>query len=448
LENQPKRIKPHSEKQDIGIFSDKPIVICATGIQWGKTTAGSLQMFRAMHRHTDETDNFLVVAPTYKIMQQSTLPEFLRVFEGCGSYQKGDAVFNMHGGGTCYFRTGTDADSIVGVTNVRLIWGDEAGKFSLYFWENMQARAAFRKAQIILTTSPYSLNWMYKEYIRPIMKDPGSMPNVELVMAASNENPYFPEDYFEEKKRTMDPRRFQMMFGGQWNRLQGLVYSCFNEEANVVEPMSFPPGTKFYAGIDWGTTHPFVMHIRAIFPDGLQYQVGEHYETGLTISDMVDIAIQKVKLYGKIELFYCDPSAPGYILEFCRAGLSAVGAENDIRTGIDRNVELIKSGRLSFFGRGMCKHTIDEMEMYRWPDDDDTKGPNVDVKERNPVKQNDHAMDAMRYCSMALYRKTDLIPTSQSDTLINNKIKANETSQQIYNRIRLPTVQNTYEDFS
>lgn len=45
-------------------------------------------------------------------------------------------AFRMHGGGTCWFRTETDPDSIVGIPRVRHIWGDEAGKYRLYFWEN------------------------------------------------------------------------------------------------------------------------------------------------------------------------------------------------------------------------------------------------------------------------------------------------------------------------
>lgn len=115
--------KPHSDKQDQAIFSKKKIVILATGIQFGKTTVGALRTKLAMHKHRDESDNFLITAPTYKILQQATLPEFLRVMKGLGEYSKGDAVFKMYNGGTAYFRTGTDPDSVVGITNVRHCWG-------------------------------------------------------------------------------------------------------------------------------------------------------------------------------------------------------------------------------------------------------------------------------------------------------------------------------------
>ncbi len=440
------KFTPHSDKQNQAIFSKKPVVVCGTGIQWGKTTVGAMMTLMAMHKYTDPTDNFLVLAPTYKIMQQSTLPEFLRRFKGCGKYHKVEAYFQMEGGGKCYMRTGTDPDSIVGTTNVRFIWGDEAGKFSLYFWENMQARAAFRESQICLTTSPYTLNWIYKELIRPKMKDINARPDVELIQATSKENPYFPESFYENKRRTMDPRRFQMMFGGEWNKFHGLVYDCFEEDVCVINGYQLPSGTKFYAGIDWGTTHPFAMHIRAITPDGKHIQVGEHYETGLTITDMVAIALQKKKIFN-IETFYCDPSAPGYIMEFNRAGLSAVGAENDIKLGIDMHYDLIKSGRFKMF-KGLCKYALDEYETYRYPDDDDTKGPNVDIKERTPVKQYDHAMDATRYVTISTYRHSALRPVIFNDNEDDTRIKKDrETVQEHVERLRQPK-HDYWEDFS
>lgn len=426
--------KPHSAKQNLAIWSKKPIVLCASGIQWGKTRVGSVKTEMSMYNYTSKKDNFLILAPTYKIMQQSTLPAFMERMGNCGHFNKADSVFEMHGGGTAYFRTATDPDSIVGVTNVRFIWGDEAGLYSLYFWENMQARAAFKQAQICLTTSPYVLNWVYKELIRPKVKDSEARPDVELVRARSDENPYFPKEYFEAKKKTMDPRRFNMMFAGEWSKTQGLVYDCFDEETHVIPSINLPAGTEVIAGVDWGTTHPFVIHLRAITPDGMQYQIGEHSETGLTVSSMIGIAQRLQQLHG-IKRWYCDPSQPGYILEFQMNGLTAIPAENDIRLGIDRHYALMKEGRFRMF-KGMCSKTIMGLEVYRYADNDDDVSPNKDMKERNPVKQDDDEMDAMRYVSVATYRHRKLQPYIISDKII--EIKPRENHQARIERIRKP----------
>lgn len=352
------------------------------------------------HTFTSPKDNFIITAPTYKVMSQATLPGFLDVMRGYGHYNKSEGMFQVFGGGKVWMRTATDADSIVGITNVRGIWGDEAGKYPLYFWENMQARASFKKAQIILTTSPYSVNWVYKELIRPHKK--GKRLDVELVQARSNENPYFPKDEYERKRKTMDPRRFNMVYGGQFDRMEGLVYDVFRDDHHVIKPRSevLRTGTIYIAGVDWGYTNPFAMVIIACAPNGHYYVVDEHYQTQLTARDKVDIARRKAKLWN-IDRFYCDPSSPADIEEFHRAKLVAVPADNDIRKGVDRVYELLREDRLHFF-EGKCRHLIDEMENYHYPDGDDL-GVNQAERERNPVAQNDHALDALRYVVVSLF---------------------------------------------
>jgi PBSX family phage terminase large subunit len=393
---------PHGEKQERAIFSEKPIVVLGTGIQFGKTTVGAIKMKMAIHQFTDPSDNFLITAPTYKILQQSTLPAFLRVMDGCGEYSKVDAVFRTNWGTHVYCRTATDPDSIVGITNIRFVWGDEAGLYGLYFWENIQARAAFREAPITLTTSPYTLNWIYKEFIRPKQKDASARPDCELVQAASWENPYMPRGVIERSRIAMDPRRFNALFGGQWVRMAGLVYDCFDEQENICDSIPIPSGSRVVAGVDWGYTHPFVVVVRAITPNGTHLQVAEHFQTELTIDKKVEIA-QRLKAVFGISMFYCDPARPDDIASFCAAKLPAVGANNDIRSGIDRHYELIKTRRYKIF-RGTSPHTEDETELYHYPSPEDL-GPDKDDKEELPVDKDNHTMDANRYVSIETYRQ-------------------------------------------
>jgi PBSX family phage terminase large subunit len=348
--------------------------------------------------------------------------------QGLGVYRKQDAMFETNWGTRVYFRTATDPDSIVGLTDVRFIWCDEAGLYSQYFWENVQARAAFRSAQILITTSPYALNWVYRELIRPKMKSRDARPDVEYIKARSIDNPYFPREYYERMKLTMDERRFKMMFGGDWHKMEGLVYDCFDEEKHCVTPFHLPQGTKYYAGVDWGTTNPWSLVVRAITPDGYHYQISESYKTGLTVLDMIEIAKQKLNFY-KIELFFCDPANPGYIEEFNRAGIPAVGAQNDVRVGIDLHYELIKSGRYKLF-RGDNKNTIDEYETYHYPNPKELND-DKDIKEQGPVKQSDHCMDANRYVTIETYeglhhKKPQVVSLNTSDKFssINERIAA------------------------
>lgn len=400
----PEIYKPHSLKQNKCIHSDKKIIILACGIQFGKTFAGALRTKMYMHRFTDPSDNFIITAPTYKILQQATLPAFLKIMEGYGTYHKVDAVFKMHNGGTCYFRTATDPDSVVGITNCRHVWGDEAGLYSLYFHENLQARASFKESPIIYTTSPYSMNWIYTDYIRPFHRGVDIDPDVELIQARSDENPYFPKAEFERKKRTMDPRRFNMVYGGEFHKLEGLVYNCFDEEVHVIDAVPLDSSTKIIAGVDWGYTNPSVIEVLAVNDQGV-FLIHEWASTHKTIREVVEQA-QRLRNIYDIERFYCDPSSPGNIMEFNKGGLSAIGADNDIRNGVDAFYELIADGKFKVF-RDKAPHFLDEVSMYHYPSPEDIK-PDKDVKDYLPVKQYDHSMDAIRYAVYAM-KKTNIV---------------------------------------
>ncbi len=389
---------PHSVKQDQAILSESPIVLCGTGIQWGKSTVGAIRLKMRIHEKTARGTSFIVTSPNYKTMRQSTLPAFLKVMEGCGKYSEANAEFKTPWGTTVYMRTGTDPDSVVGITDVEGIWGDEAGKYGLYFWENIQARASLRQAPITLTTSPYALNWVFKEIVRPKSKDPTVRPDVDFYAATSAENPYFPFAEYERKRLTMDPRRFNAIYGGKWEKMAGLVYDCFDDIENTCDPFTLPTGTTFVGGVDWGYTAPFVLKVRAITPDDRHYGVFEFYKTGQTLAQKIEVARQAKSIFG-VRVFYCDPEDPASIAAFNEAKLTAVSADNDIKGGIDDHYELVKTRRFKLF-RGTSPYSIDEYESYHYPDPDDL-GPDDNEREAKPVKQGDHAMDVDRYISRA-----------------------------------------------
>ena len=231
-------------------------------------------------------------------------------------------------------------------------------------------------------------------------------PDVEYIQAASWENPYhslFDPEKRDFKRKTMDTRRFDMIFGGQFGKMAGLVYDCFDEDLHVVRPFELPSGTKFYGGIDWGFTDPFALGIRAITPDGHHFRVSEFYKTGITEPQMIEVAKQKMKIFN-VEKFFADPSRPDHIEEFNRSGVPCLPANNDIRHGVDQHYELIKSGKYRVF-EGTSPYCLDEYAAYHYPEPEDL-GPDDDSKEQLPVGQNDHVMDQERYITVMTYRTT------------------------------------------
>ena len=62
---------------------------------------------------------------------------------------------------------------------------------------------------------------------------------------------------------------------------------------------------------------------------------------------------------------------------------------DSVRNGISKVRELFKQGRLHIHKD--CANLINELETYHY---------DVDSDDENPVKEDDHAVDAMRYCIM------------------------------------------------
>jgi hypothetical protein len=398
------KFEPHSDKQERIIFSDADITVGGTGTQWGKSLSAALWMKRQICTNPNPDNAFLVGSPTYPILNQSALPYLRKYIFPLGTYNETKKELDMGAAGILYIRTATDPESVVGIPNTRAAWLDEAGKLPLYYWENVQARLASKGGLCLMTTSPYALNWIYKDLIRPAQR--GERPDVALVQAASWENPYHSLSdpvKREHKRATMDPRRFKMIFGGEWDRMTGLVYDCWSDAENLVEPHELPQGTLFYGGADWGyEPDPAVLKVRAVTPEGKHYGVSEFVKTRQTISDLVQAASRLTKIWN-VQTWYCDPSQPGHIEEFNRAGCPSIGANNEIRYGIDLHYELIKTRRYLEF-RGRCPASLDERETYHYPEPKDL-GPDENSKETLPVDQHNHCMDVDRYITVETFRR-------------------------------------------
>ncbi|HEY8541382.1 MAG TPA: terminase large subunit, partial [Pseudothermotoga sp.] len=82
---------------------------------------------------------------------------------------------------------------------------------------------------------------------------------------------------------------------------------------------------------------------------------------------------------------YADSAEPARIEEIARAGFNIYPAKKDVKDGID----FLKRKMIYLYKD--CTNTIKEIQMYKWKEN--KNGEILD----EPVKFNDHAMDAMRY---------------------------------------------------
>jgi hypothetical protein len=90
-----------------------------------------------------------------------------------------------------------------------------------------------------------------------------------------------------------------------------------------------------------------------------------------------------------------DPSAASFIAAIRRRGRFSVRkAKNEVLSGIRLVATLLKAGILQFSPN--CRDTIREFRLYRWEDKSEAD---------RVVKENDHAMDDIRYFCASILRR-------------------------------------------
>jgi hypothetical protein len=401
-------IKPVGKLETICIKVDSPTetFIAKDQIVTHNTKVGADWLLKQVGTYLNETDCFIITVPTYKTWRQATSFHFNQAFEGYGKHNIQDSTFTLaplpghKQGRTIYIRSMDNPWSIEGITNCRAIWCDEAGQYKYQAWVNIQGRAAFREADIFITTTPYSLNWLYTELYKPWTQ--GKMPYADIFQWRSIDNPYFPKAEYERQKAQLDSRTFAMKYEGTFQKMAGLVYEDFDQALNQVDPfgwLRFRERFHIYAGVDWGYSNPFAIAVRLIAKDGsADYQIDEFLRSYMTQDECVQVSKDFQRRY-EIEQFYCDEEAPDYIAAFNAAGLSASPVKKgkgSVMSGIALHNSRIKT-RLHKLVKGKCPATIDEYETYAFPE----RGDDSENAEENPIDANNHLMSANRYVTMA-----------------------------------------------
>lgn len=144
---------------------------------------------------------------------------------------------------------------------------------------------------------------------------------------------------------------------------------------------------EIFMGQDFGYNVPSALVLIELY-EGAIYVKELLYESRLTTGDLIDRYRQE-GVSKTIEIF-CDNAEPKTIEELQRAGYNAKPADKDVTEGIRK----VKSMPLY-----ICENSsniVKEIKGYKWRTD--SNGKVIRDKDRDePVKLNDHALDALRY---------------------------------------------------
>ena len=273
---------------------------------------------------------------------------------------------------------------------------DEAALMPRSFVEQACARCSVSGSRLWFSCNPEGPeHWLYREYIRQAQQK--KLLHLHFAMA---DNPALPDEIkarYETLYTGIFYRRFIL---GQWCMAEGLVYD-FDPGLHVKSPPS--PGGRCYISVDYGTQNPFSAGLWQVC-GGKAYRIREFYHSGRDTGRMLtdeEYHEKLVELAGDlpVEQVIIDPSAASLIAAIRHHGIFSVRkAKNEVLPGIRWVATLLKAGVLSISPQ--CKDTIREFGLYRW--DESSQQDRV-------VKENDHAMDDIRYfCATVLRRDREI----------------------------------------
>lgn len=240
-------------------------------------------------------------------------------------------------------------------------------------------------------------------------------PSLKLLHSVHRDNPSLYTDagaLTDQGTRTMAVLdaltgvRRERLYLGKWVAAEGTVYA-FDRKLHLVPRFDIPASWRRVRAIDFGFTNPFVCQWWAIDPDGRAFLYREIYRTGKLVEDLA----REIKLLTgdeKIETTVADHDAEDRAT-LARHGIPTVAAFKAVSVGIQavqQRLAVAGDGKPRLFvlegalvdrdealaaaKRPVCTH--EEFEVYCWP-----KGADGKSLKEEPVKLNDHGMDAARY---------------------------------------------------
>lgn len=294
------------------------------------------------------------------------------------------------------------------------IYTNQSEELSLDDWEKLTGRATGRAGnapwtQVFGDCNPdIPYHWIQQR--KPLKK----------IESRHEDNPTLYQDgkWTELGKKTLSILdrltgvRYKRGRLGLWVAAEGQVYESFDPAIHVINRFEIPASWRRFRLIDFGYRNPFVCQWWALSDDDRLYRYREIYMSGRTVGTHAK-QINELSQGEKYAATICDHDAEDRAT-LAENGIETEAATKTVKRGIEKVEErlgLDETGKPAIYflrdslvevdeslradRKPIC--TEDEFISYVWP-----KGKDGQPEKEEPVKENDHGMDAMRYMVMKL----------------------------------------------
>lgn len=375
---------------------DKDGIIADGSIRSGKTVSMSLS-FVIWAMETFNFQNFGMCGKTIGSFRRNVL-FFLKLMLKARGYKvedhRADNLLIVSRGEKCnyfYIFGGKDErsqDLIQGITLAGVFF-DEVALMPESFVNQATGRCSVDGSKYWFNCNPdgpyhwFNLNWIKK----------AKEKNLLYLHFTMDDNLSLSEKVKERYKKMYAGVFYKRYILGLWVMAEGIIYDMIDEAIHKVQTL-LRKYTEYYVSCDYGTQNATVFILWGKC-EGKWYAVKEYYYSGReesrqkTDNEYYD---DLEKFLGNIipKYIIIDPSAASFIALIRKKGkYKVLKARNDVEDGI-RAVGRALSEQLILFN-DCCINCFREFFSYTWDEKAAKRG------EDKPIKENDHAMDAIRY---------------------------------------------------
>lgn len=297
-----------------------------------------------------------------------------------------------------YLFGGKDEGSAALIQGVTLagVMLDEVALMPRSFVEQALARCSVAGSKFWFNCNPeHPFHWFYQEWILK-----AAQKNTLYLHFQMSDNPSLSKRMIHRYASLYSGAFYERFVLGKWSAQSGQVYAMFRPEKHVVStlPHSFD---TYYISCDYGITNPASFGLWGKH-QSIWYRIKEYYydskkENAHKTDEEYYQALVALAADRAVEAVIVDPSASSFIETIRRKNrFRVILADNDVTGGINRVSNALHHRQILFSDQ--CKDAIREFFLYSW--DENGKGDCV-------KKENDHAMDDIRYFVNTVLKEGD-----------------------------------------
>ena len=395
------KVKPFGEKQMkvmcwwscLSEYKDYDAIICDGAVRSGKTFCMGIS-FVLWAFSFGGNSIFGMCAKTIRSLRRNVIRPILPVLKEMGfdvkenissnylqiRFKGRDIFFYLFGG-----KDESSSSLIQGITLSGVLL-DEVALMPRSFVEQALARCSVDGSKFWFNCNPeYPSHWFYREWIEKAKEK-----NALYLRFFMEDNPSLTDSIRRRYEQLYSGSFYRRFIKGEWCAVCGAVYPFMDNEKAFC---SLPSGgfEEYVVSCDYGTVNPASFGLWARTQEAW-YRICEYYydskSEGLQRTDEEHYeALCRLASGKNVRAVVVDPSAASFIQVIKRHGqFEVIPARNSVTDGIRQVSSALKDGRIRICRN--CKDSVREFSLYRW---DEREGSEV------PVKENDHAMDDIRY---------------------------------------------------